>query len=980
MDLRQLLQNPEIFRQNQLAAHSDHESLFPGEDSPRALCLSGQWRVRVAPRLEERLEGFEAGRPGSDFVPVRVPGHLNLQGFGVPLYTNTAYPWDGSEQLAPPALPGDIPVAQYLCTFSLPAGWQGPGLETRLRFDGVEPAFRVWCNGQYLGYSEDSFTPAEFDATGAVRPGENLLAVEVYRWCSGSWLEDQDFWRFWGIFRDVWLLGLPACRAEDIAVRADASGAFSAQITTAGDADGVRAVLLDEAGAEAARCHAPVEAGTARLAMTVASPALWSAEAPHLYTLELEVLRAGAPTQRCRLAVGFRTLTIEGGIFKLNGQRLLLHGVNRHEWSAEHGRVVTFEEMERDVVLMKRININAVRTSHYPNHSQWYALCDRYGLYVIDETNLETHGTWCARPMLAQHRYPKLPDGQPAWRQAVLDRARSMFGRDKNHPCVVAWSCGNESSGGSTLWEMSRCFHRWDATRPVHYEGVTQDGRYPDTTDFYSTMYYPAEKLEELLRQQQDKPRIQAEYAHAMGNSCGGLEAYKRLEELYPHYQGGFVWDWIDQQLTADGRLHYGGDFGDLPNSGDFCADGLLFADRVPSPKLAAVKAVYAPFLLELEPGAVVLRNESLFTDAGELCLEVSGLREGEEFFRQTLPCPCPPGQTARLPFDLPDLPAGGEVVARAVLRLARNTPWAAAGHEIASAQQVVRSRAAAESGWRLIDSSEYLGLACGGLLARFSREDGLLRSLRLDGREWLAAPLVPTFWRAPVSNDTASRWPQEKAAWKTASLYRTLESFTLNEDGPCYEVTAVFSLPTAPASRCVMRWRFAPGGRIGLSVDAQAAPGLPAPFCFGLEGAAVEAARRVRYYGLGPEETAADRTGGALLGRWELDAFTALTPYMKPQSCGLRTGVRWLACGGMRVEGNAPFCFSALPCTSHELENAAHPWQLPAGNRTVLRLLAWECGVGGDDTWGARPLPEYRMENAPLHLSLTFAADPEQT
>ena len=230
------------------------------------------------------------------------------------------------------------------------------------------------------------------------------------------------------------------------------------------------------------------------------------------------------------------------------------------------------------------------------------------------------------------------------------------------------------------------------------------------------------------------------------------------------------------------------------------------------------------------------------------------------------------------------------------------------------------------------------------------------------------------------MSNDTASRWPQEKAAWKTASLYRTLESFTLNEDGPCYEVTAVFSLPTAPASRCVMRWRFAPGGRIGLSVDAQAAPGLPAPFCFGLEGAAVEAARRVRYYGLGPEETAADRTGGALLGRWELDAFTALTPYMKPQSCGLRTGVRWLACGGMRVEGNAPFCFSALPCTSHELENAAHPWQLPAGNRTVLRLLTWECGVGGDDTWGARPLPEYRMENAPLHLSLTFTADPQRT
>lgn len=523
---------------------------------------------------------------------------------------------------------------------------------------------------------------------------------------------------------------------------------------------------------------------------------------------------------------------------------------------------------------------------------------------------------------------------------------------------------------------MSQCMRSWDPTRPVHYEGVSLDNRYPDTTDVRSTMYYPAAKAEDILKEFQDKPYIQAEYSHAMGNSCGGLEAYKRLEAIYPHYQGGFIWDLIDQQLYQEGRLYYGGDFGDLPNSGDFCADGLLFADRTASPKLSAVKAIYSPFSLKVQGCTILLQNDSLFTDTSALQLECCWLCNGREFARFTLPCICPAGQSVTIPLSLPTLPESGEIVVQALLSLCTDTNWANAGHLISSTQSVVRSRAAVESGWKLCDGSEYLGFHCNSLQLCFSKVDGTLRSLKIHGTEWLDSPFYPTFWRAPVSNDVASHWHYEKAAWKVASLYRKLISFSLEEKGSRYEVTSTWELPTSPTIQCSMRFRFEPDEQFTVDVDAQAVPSLPNPFCFGLEGAAKDFAHNLQYYGLGPLETTADRTAGALLGQWQVDAFSALTPYMKPQSCGLRTDVRWLSCGGLRIEGDVPFCFSALPCTSHQLEGAAHPWELPTPQHTVLRLLAWECGVGGDDTWGSRPLPEWRMENAPLHLSVKSIAE----
>ena len=973
MDLRELLQAPDRFMENRLDGRSDHKACFPGEDTPRRISLDGKWRFSYAPDLKERIQGFEADETVSaDWAHIEVPGHINLAGYGVPQYTNTAYPWDGREQLFPPQLPEKIPVGQYARHFVLPEGWQGI---VRLRFEGVEPAFRVWCNGRYIGYSEDSFTPAEFDVTDTVHAGENFLALEVYRWASGSWLEDQDFWRFWGIFRSVELLCLPACHVEDLHVRAGMDGVLYARVAAAGEADELCAALYTADGTMLMHRRVPVREGLAELQMELCRPKLWSAEEPYLYELSMELVKEGRVTETCRQAVGFRTFRIENGIMKLNGKRIVFHGVNRHEWSARNGRVITVEEMERDAQLMKRNNINAVRTSHYPNRSEWYEICDRVGLYMIDEVNLETHGTWSRLEQKEECRLPLLPDGRPEWKDAVFSRARSMFERDKNHPSVLIWSCGNESAGGETLFEMANLLRQWDDTRLIHYEGVSYDPRYPDTTDIRSTMYYPAEHVERILKEHPEKPYIQAEYAHAMGNSCGALDYYTRLERKYPHYQGGFVWDWVDQLLLVDGKLLYGGDFGDAPNDGDFCADGLLFADHTPTPKLAAVREAFTPFPLVLNKNGVCLRNESLFTGTEDLLLEVSFLCNGQEFDRCELHADVPPGEERTIPFPLPEMPLQGEIVAQARLLLGEDALWAKRGHVLSCAYKVLRTRAQAESGWTLVDGTEHLGLATERLQALFEKKSGMLLSLRVDGREWIKKPFQPVFWRAPVSNDAASRWPQEKAVWKAASLYLTLKQFRVEEHGPCYEVAAEWELPAMPKSRCRMRYRFEQGGKIQITLDAEKAAGQPAPFCFGLEGAAVPEARRVRYYGLGPEEAAADRTKGVRLGRWELDAWDALTPYMKPQDCAVRAGVRWLDCGGLHIEGDAPLLFSALPYTCHELESAGHTWQLPPKDKTVLRLLAWECGVAGDDTWGARPHQEYRMEEEPLHMAITVSA-----
>ena len=972
MNLRNLLEDPRLYEENCLPPHSDHCCIFPDETAPREQILDGVWKFRFAPDISMRLPGFEKGAElADDWGSISVPGHINLSGYGSPQYINKAYPWDGREQLIPPRLPEKIPVGQYLRTFTVPDEWLDACIH--LRFDGVEPAFRVWCNGSYAGYHEDSFTSAEFDIAGLVRPGENLLAVEVYRWASGSWLEDQDFWRFWGIFRSVRLLCLPRSHVEDLTILAEMDGRLKVDAALCGEAQEIRAQVVRH-GKTFAAAEAPVRNGRAVLETTVSSPELWSAETPNLYELIVYVIANGETASVCRQSFGFRTLRIDGNILKLNGRRIVFHGVNRHEWNARNGRAIQMADMMYDAQTMKQNNINAVRTSHYPNSSGWYGLCDQLGLYVMDEVNLETHGTWAQPPSYLDEsrRLPLLPGDRPEWRAAVLARARAMYQRDKNHPSVLIWSCGNESFVGETFREMSRLLHSWDPSRPVQYECAYWDERYHDITDIHSTMYVPPEQVEARLQKHPEKPYIQVEYAHAMGNSCGDIQAYIALEEKYPHDQGGFIWDWIDQQICRDGKLLYGGDFDDRPCNGDFCANGLLFADRTPTPKLTAVKAEYAPISLEFQKDRLLITNRRAFAGTEDCTLHLTFLADGTAFARRQYAPQVLPGEKAELQFDLPAFPDAGEIVAEASLRLASSCPWADAGHELAFAQGILRRRASG-SGWTLVDGTEHIGLHGSRISVLFSKQTGDMTSLLLDGREWIQRPFAPVFWRAPVSNDMESAYPLEKAVWKGASLYRQLKQIRLMEDGGHYQVWCEYELP-AGLGVCNMRFIFQTGNHIQVVLSAQKQEQTPAPFCFGLEGATKAENHLLRFYGLGPGEAPADRTSGGRLGIWSIDAKTAATPYMKPQACGQRAETRWLECGGIRVEGESPFAFSALPYTCHELENAPHFWELPPGGKTVLRLLAWECGVGGDDTWGARPHKAFRMEEEPLYFSFTIS------
>lgn len=542
------LADPAYFAVNRLAAHSDHchyanaAEAALGKSSYR-LSLNGLWHFSYAVRLSERPDGFEqAEYDCHGWRTIRVPAHMQLEGFGEPHYVNTMYPWDGHEQIHPGEIPTKYnPVGSYVKYFTAPSDWEN----VYISFQGVESAFAVWLNGSFVGYSEDSFTPADFDLSPYMVDGENKLAVQVYQFSSGSWLEDQDFWRFCGIFRDVFLYTKPAVHLDDLFVKTELAEDFHTGMVklefkwnTEADKRIEAALYFD--GALVAK--QAVSGQAAELNLSVEDVRLWSAEEPNLYELQITVKTAdGMNCEWIQQKVGLRKFELKNNIMCINGKRIVFKGVNRHEFSCRRGRVVTEEEMLWDIKVMKQHNINAVRTSHYPNVTRFYELCDLYGLYVIDETNLETHGSWMVMGKAQPNEYT-VPNDLPAWRDIVLDRAASMLERDKNHPSILIWSCGNESCGGENIFAMSAFFRQRDPSRLVHYEGVFHDRRYNKTSDMESQMYPTVAAIQTFLREHRDKPFICCEYTHAMGNSNGGMHKYTELTETEPLYQGGFIW------------------------------------------------------------------------------------------------------------------------------------------------------------------------------------------------------------------------------------------------------------------------------------------------------------------------------------------------------------------------------------------------------------------------------------------------------
>lgn len=978
------LEDPEVFAVNRIPAHSDHTYFEKGtEERPLRQCLNGSWLFSYAKNPSMRVERFyEDSYDCSGFDTIQVPGHLETQGYGRNQYINTMYPWDGEEFLRPPMVSKrNNPVGSYVKYFTLEE--QMKGKRTFISFQGVETAFYVWLNGTFIGYSEDSFTPAEFELTETLREGENKLAVEVYKRSSASWLEDQDFFRFSGIFRDVFLYSIPRVHVRDIFVKAGLTdsyqeGTLEIRAELIGDIDDVTIEASLRDGDEKEIWNGNAE-GKEEVFFKASGLAVlpWSAEEPRLYRLYLYVKNEeGQILEFIPQKVGFRRFEMKDRIMCLNGKRILFKGVNRHEFDPVRGRAITREDMLWDIRFMKQHNINAVRTSHYPNQTLWYELCDEYGIYLIDETNLESHGSW--QKLGEVEPSWNVPGDRPEWKAAVLDRASSMFERDKNHPSVLIWSCGNESYAGTDIEAMSEYFHEKDDSRLVHYEGVFWNRKYDHISDMESRMYAKPAEIEEYLENDPKKPYISCEYMHSMGNSTGGMKLYTDLEKKYPLYQGGFIWDYIDQSLyrvneLGERVLTYGGDHDERATDYEFCGNGIVYADRKASPKAQEVKALYADIKLEPDEKGVKIINDSLFVSTGRYVLAYRLLKEDRCLYEAETETDVAPESEAYVNLTYPELPGTGEFIYEVSLRLKDDTLWAKAGHEISFGQYVKKTADKAEEKTRpleIIRGDVNIGVRGRGFTAMFSKAEGGIASLCYDGVEYITRTPKLTFWRALTDNDRGAKTGFDAAQWMTAGLFYKLTDVDVQEQKDQVCVTFEYLLPTVPQTKAYVSYRVTGDGKIHVHALYKGTDGLPEMPAFGMDMKLKARYDRVRYYGRGPEENYLDRREGARLGVYSYQAADNLSAYLFPQECGNRMDVRWVevtdADGqGLRFETEGvPFENSVLPCSAYELEAATHREELPKAHYSWVRILESQMGVGGDDSWGAPVHEEYRLSS----------------
>ncbi|MEU8945884.1 glycoside hydrolase family 2 TIM barrel-domain containing protein [Streptomyces sp. NPDC048489] len=918
-----------------------------------SLSLNGSWLFRLSPTADARDDSFAAaGYDAGDWDRVDVPGHWVLQGHGAPVYTNHRYPFP----VDPPRVPTENPTGDHLRAFDLPSGWP-PGGDAVLRFDGVESCARVWLNGTHVGEFKGSRLPHEFAVGPLLRPTGNVLAVRVHQWSAGSYLEDQDQWWLPGIFRDVTLLHRPADAVADFFVHASYDhGTGAGTLRVDSGVDGrvtVPALGIDLATGESATV--PVRP--------------WTAETPRLYD---GVLATGG--ERVGLRIGFRTVALEDGLIKVNGRAVLFRGVNRHEWHPERGRALDPETMRADVLLMKRHNINAVRTAHYPPHPAFLDLCDELGLWVIDECDLETHG-FVAR---AWHDNPADDD---RWTPALLDRASRMVERDKNHPSVVIWSLGNEAGTGRGLTAMAEWIRGRDGSRLLHYEG-DHDCR---DTDVYTRMYTPHDEVERIGRgldggppERRRLPFLLCEYGHAMGNGPGGLADYQRLFAAHDRLQGGFVWEWIDHGIKDERYgFAYGGDFGEELHDGNFVCDGLLFPDRTPSPGLVEYKKVIEPVRIDADAadGTVRITNAHDFADLSALAFVWSFQADGETVVSGPLAVPAlPPGGSAVVGLPRRPVHGGGAETAWTVRALlAADTAWAPRGHEVAWTRVPVAARApvALAAGERPVRDGGLLTLGPG----TFDARTGALRSVGGVGITELRLDV----WRATTDNDDGADWqpdPRLGPLWRELGLHRMRHRLEAVEPGDDALTVRTRVAPAAARSalRTAYRWT-SDGTRLRLTVSVAPEGDWPLPLPrLGVRLGLAGWADRVRWFGGGPGEGYPDTRSGCLVARWESTVDGLQTPYVRPQENGARPDVRWAEIGGLRIDGEPEFWFTARRWTSEQLDAARHLTDLAAGDTVWVNLDHGQQGIGSQSC-GPGVLPGHRLLAAPAEFTFFFMA-----
>ena len=904
------LTDPRVFQVNRLDAHSDHvcyasaQELAEGESSLRQ-SLDGTWKFVWSPKPELRPAGFwREDFDASAFGTIQVPGHMELQGYGQIQYINTLYPWDGHAQLRPPEIDWeDCPVGSYLRAFDLAPGLLGK--QVCISFQGVEQACYVWLNGHFVGYAEDSFTPSDFDLTPYIRARGNRLCVEVYKRSSAAWIEDQDFFRFSGIFRSVYLYAKPELHLADLWLQAgleedNAAGVLSIRLLLEGESQGA---VVDCQITHPT--HGTLFCGTLELSreggylrsqpIRFPKVLLWDHEHPELYQVTLTL--AGADSRVHEVIpynIGFRRFVLEDGLMRLNGERLVLRGVNRHEWNPDTGRAIRPADMTAAMETFRRNHINAVRTCHYPNQTAWYHLCDQNGIYLMDEANLESHGSW--QKLGRVEPSWNVPGSRPEWRDCVVDRAKSMFERDKNHVSILFWSCGNESYAGEDIQAMAEFFRRSDPSRLVHYEGVFHCREFDRISDVESRMYAPPGEIRAYLESGPQKPFLLCEYMHNMGNSLGGMESYIRLEEEFPQYQGGFLWDYMDQALwrtDAEGRrvLGYGGDFGERQSDYAFSGNGILFADGTEKPAVQEVRYWYA-------------------SPAERARRDAENAREEE-----ALLLPAVQGKKGPL---------------------------------------------------RITRGDGALGVRGEGFEILFSYPEGGPVSLVSGGQEWLWRAPRPAYWRAPTENDLGSGFAAGSSIWSAVDSWQRCEKIDVLAAGSKKAaVRYTYTAPAMPGLRTEVTYTVEDTGWMTAGVRFCGGPGRPGLPLLGLRFAAPEPLEQVEWLGLSGE-TYPDRKKGGIFG-WHKEP-PHIPAYLVPQECGCHVDTHALTLrtaqgtGLSIVRAGAPFAFSAIPYTPQQLEQAAHREELPAPVRTVITICGAMRGVGGIDSWGSDVEPPFRV------------------
>ncbi|NOX89190.1 MAG: DUF4981 domain-containing protein, partial [Calditrichaeota bacterium] len=980
-------ENPKMFDQNKEKPHAApipfanlQSALNKKEkESPYYLSLNGIWKFKWVEKPADAPEEFyKDDYDVSDWDDFRVPANWEFNGYGIPIYVNVRYEW--TDKPNPPKVPHDYnPVGSYRRTFTVPEGWQNR--EIFIRFGAVKSAFYIWINGRYVGYSQGSKTPAEWDITRYLRKGKNTVALKVYRWSDGSYLECQDFWRVSGIERDVFLYSAPRVRIRDFFVHTDLDENYR-DAELAVDVDlrhhlartpdqnfSIELLLSDDHHRTVAKSSRKFKFTKKDLKLTlktrIDNPAKWTAETPNLYNLALILKDENNQTLEVLAdKIGFRKVEIRNGQLLVNGEPIYLKGVNRHEHDEHTGHVISEESMIKDIELMKEFNINAVRTSHYPNDPRWYELCDRYGIYLIDEANIESHGMGYGEKSLAKN---------PDWTEAHLDRIQRMVERDKNHPSIIIWSMGNEAGDGINFEEASKWIHSRDPSRPVQYERA-QERPY---VDIVSPMYAWA-YLESYGYRLRDRPLILCEYSHAMGNSNGNLSDYWEIIEKYPNLQGGFIWDWVDQGIARTdekGRKWwaFGGDFGPegTPSDFNFCINGLVSPDRTPHPALWEVKKVYQNVGFEavpFSPNRIKIKNKFAFTNLNKFNIEYTVEANGKEVFRRRLPgLNVAPGEEETVELQLPMAApqSGVEYTLNFAVKTAAPEGLISADHAIATEQFILPWSQEAEPlkiddlpEIKVRESKKSIRVKGESFELVFDKTTGTIRSFKSFGVELLKRGPLPNFWRAPTDNDFGNGMPERCAPWKDAGRNRKVaEIATQKINQRHFQIRVKFSFPSV---KSFMLARYDVYGNGVVSVDNTFKAGkenLPEIPRLGMRLRLPRQFDRARWFGRGPHENYWDRKTGAYLGDYSVPVKDLFFPYVSPQETGYRTDTRWLALTnkegrGILFIGNPTFGFSALRYSMEELERKfrgeKHLNQINEGDFVEVMIDYKQMGVGG--------------------------------